>query len=243
MAILRDGQPVAEYTWQAAGRHTTQLLPIVDRICRDVSLPLDAWSGVAVATGPGSFNGVRAAIATALGLAMSRDVPLIGVGTLDILAYQAYLGAAVGQLDAGTRICAILPAGRGEVYYALYAPEQALEKSGSWATAARIEGPAVATAEHLRDRIRENQEGAPLIVCGSVTPDLAEMLRSADERAMTLPTPASSSRRATYLALLAQQFLDAGGTDQLLTVTPLYLRRVTVTQSRRPLSISVAGGA
>ena len=239
VAILREGQAVAEYTWRAAGRHTTQLLPIVDRLCHDVALPMDEWSAIAVATGPGSFNGIRAAMATALGLAVSRSVPLVGIGTLDILAYQAYLGQWGCHFDEGTTLYAIMPAGRGEVYYATYVPQQATATEGpaTWATMTRREGPAVATAEQLQHMASAHHD-TPVLICGALTSDLSAMLREQDGGNVAIAPPASGVRRATYLALLAAQYLESGGPDQLLTIAPLYLRRVTVTQSRRPLSIA-----
>ena len=66
--------------------------------------------GMAVATGPGSFNGIRVALATAKSLALALDVPLYGVPTLDVAAW--------GCSDAEGPVWAILEAGRGQLYAA-----------------------------------------------------------------------------------------------------------------------------
>jgi tRNA threonylcarbamoyladenosine biosynthesis protein TsaB len=227
---------VAESTWQAAGRHTAQLLPALDALCRATNLPPETWSAVAVATGPGSFNGIRSGIAAALGLAVSRDIPLAGVGTLDVLAYQAYLSVPPTLLPRQAAICAVLPAGRGEVYYATYQPARALGQSGSWAAASRVGGPVARPPDDVIAALRAEfgAGSAPLIVCGVVAADLLAALDTALGPRAVVANPAAGLRRATYLALLAEQYFQAGGQDQVLGVAPLYLRRVAVTRSRRP---------
>lgn len=66
-----------------------------------------AISGVAVALGPGSFTGIRVGVAYGLGLAMGLDVPLSGLGTLDLAAARAASEPATGLAEAG----------RGRVYH------------------------------------------------------------------------------------------------------------------------------
>ncbi len=121
---------------------------------------------------------MRAAISTALGLAVSRGLPLVGIGTLDVLAYQAFLAQADRRAEDGTLLLSIMPAGRGEFYYATYAPRQAVEGAGSWASKARRDGPAVATAEQRQDMMKA-LASTPVIVCGTLTADLMSMVREA----------------------------------------------------------------
>src|SRR6185437_1176876 len=75
-------------------------------------LSLSQLSAVAVATGPGSFTGVRVAVTVAKSLAFGLNIPLLGISTLDIIAYS--------QAAARFPVCALMDAGRGEFYAALY---------------------------------------------------------------------------------------------------------------------------
>ena len=238
VALLRDGLPIADYSWRAAGRHTAQLLPALDMLCHDTGSPPDSWSAVAVAIGPGSFNGIRSGMALAMGLAMSRSVPLVGIGGLDALAYAAYL-----ERGGGAPIVTLLPAGRSELYCATYRPPSSAQ-SGLWSAAARLAEPALTSLPDLLTALHALAQGSggPITIGGVLPPDAAASLSAALGDRVVLPLDGGLPRRAAALGLLAWQYLQAGGEDQLLTVAPLYLRRVTVTQSRRPLASTVAEG-
>ena len=84
----------------------------VDR--RDIGL-------IAVGSGPGSFTGIRIGIATARGLARAIGCPLMGISTLDALAY--------GALPAQLPIMPVIDARKSEIYCALYAPDGSLTTS------------------------------------------------------------------------------------------------------------------
>jgi tRNA A37 threonylcarbamoyladenosine modification protein TsaB len=102
---LHDGtRLLSEHTWLAQQDHTRTLLPNIQRLFEDARVGMDAISGVAVALGPGSFNGLRVGLSTAKGLAVARQLPLVGAGTLEVLA------AEYGPENA------VMNAGRGRVY-------------------------------------------------------------------------------------------------------------------------------
>jgi tRNA threonylcarbamoyladenosine biosynthesis protein TsaB len=73
--------------------------------------------GVAVAVGPGSFTGIRIGISFAIGLGLACDLPLIPVSTLDAIAWG---GRDIAKLTARSRLLALVPDRRGDVYSALY---------------------------------------------------------------------------------------------------------------------------
>ncbi len=91
-----------------------QLVPAIDRLFGEHGLDKAAVSCVVCGRGPGSFTGVRIAVATAKGLAAGLDVSLYGVATPDALAWQAWLDGVRGS------IAVLLDAMRGEVYPARY---------------------------------------------------------------------------------------------------------------------------
>ena len=118
---IYDGTAVlGEETWHAQRRHAEELFPTIERILSHTRAPMASITKIAVATGPGSFTGLRVAIAAAQGLARGCGATLVGVSTLDVLAYP--------HASSKLRTCPLLPAGRGEFYAALYQ-----ERNRKWA--------------------------------------------------------------------------------------------------------------
>ncbi len=116
-------------------RHATDLLAEVER----AAAAAGGWAEVdriAVGLGPGSFTGLRIAIATARGLAAATGLPASGVCTLDAL------GAAIGEAGAEGQRLAVLDGFRGEVFSALYS-----------ARGERVWEPAVSRPEELAERV------------------------------------------------------------------------------------------
>ena len=104
---LHDGtQPRAEHTWLARQDHTRTLVPAIQAALASAGTHLAQLSGLAVALGPGSFNGLRVGLSTAKGLALAQGLPLVGVGTLELLAAEYSLTEPA------------MNAGRGRVYVA-----------------------------------------------------------------------------------------------------------------------------
>ena len=88
-AIVEDDVLIAEYTTDFKKTHSQTLLPMVDEIVRMTETDLSTIDAVAVSAGPGSFTGLRIGAATAKGLCLALDKPLIAVPTLDALIYGA----------------------------------------------------------------------------------------------------------------------------------------------------------
>ncbi|NGM18022.1 tRNA (adenosine(37)-N6)-threonylcarbamoyltransferase complex transferase subunit TsaD [Eggerthellaceae bacterium zg-893] len=97
----------------------TTLLPTIDKTLRDLGIPRESIACVAVGRGPGSFTGVRIAMATAKGVASALGVGLVGVSSLDAVAW--------GVWDAGMRgpLAVVADAMRKEVYPVRYAVSEA----------------------------------------------------------------------------------------------------------------------
>lgn len=114
VAVVEDDVLVAEYTMNYKKTHSQTLLPMLDEIKKAVNLDLSTVDAIAVSAGPGSFTGLRIGSATAKGLGLALDKPLIGVPTVDALAYNLY------GTDKDTVICPIMDARRQQVYTGIY---------------------------------------------------------------------------------------------------------------------------
>lgn len=112
VALVEDDNLIAEYTIHHKKTHSQTLMPMLSEIKNMTELDLESVDAIAVAKGPGSFTGLRIGAATAKGLAMGLNKPIIEVPTLEGMAYQMYGTSAV--------ICPIMDARRNQVYTGLY---------------------------------------------------------------------------------------------------------------------------
>lgn len=112
VAIVTEEAMLAEYTVNFKKTHSQTLLPMLEEIVKMVELDLSEVDAIAVAAGPGSFTGLRIGSATAKGLGLALDKPLIGVPTLEGLAYNL--------CGTDKLICPMMDARRSQVYTGLY---------------------------------------------------------------------------------------------------------------------------
>ena len=112
VAVVEDDTLVAEYTVNYKKTHSQTLLPMLDEIVKMTELDLKTIDAIAVAKGPGSFTGLRIGSATAKGLGLALDKPLVGIPTVEALAYNLY--------DVNGLICPIMDARRKQVYTGIY---------------------------------------------------------------------------------------------------------------------------
>lgn len=99
--------------------HASSLCPIIDNILKRTGLKTQDLSAIAVSEGPGSYTGLRVGLSTAKGLCFGSDVPLIGIGTLDILAEEGKTHI-FEKLKKKSIIIPMADARRMEVYTADY---------------------------------------------------------------------------------------------------------------------------
>jgi tRNA threonylcarbamoyladenosine biosynthesis protein TsaB len=92
--------------------HAEFLVPAIKYISNEAGVSLTSVAGVAVGLGPGLFTGMRVGVATAKAMAQALRVPIIGIPSLDLLAY--------GVRHSSRLICATVDARRGEVFTAFY---------------------------------------------------------------------------------------------------------------------------
>nr|WP_317284060.1 tRNA (adenosine(37)-N6)-threonylcarbamoyltransferase complex dimerization subunit type 1 TsaB [uncultured Sellimonas sp.] len=119
VAVVEDEQILCEYTMNYKKTHSQTLLPMLDEAVKMTELSLETIDAIAVAAGPGSFTGLRIGSATAKGLGLALDKPLIHIPTVDAMAYRFF----------GFRglICPIMDARRGQVYTGIYRFEETFE--------------------------------------------------------------------------------------------------------------------
>lgn len=112
VAVVEDDNLIAEYTMNHKKTHSQTLVPMLDEIRNMTELDLSTIDAIAVAAGPGSFTGLRIGSATAKGLGLALNKPIIPVPTVDALAYNLY--------GFEKTICPLMDARRNQVYTGLY---------------------------------------------------------------------------------------------------------------------------
>ncbi len=108
----KDRKLLAEYTTDYKKTHSQTLLPMLDEIAKMTELDLATIDAIAVAAGPGSFTGLRIGAATAKGLGLALEKPLVAIPTLEGLAYNLW--------GTDKLVCPILDARRDQVYAGIY---------------------------------------------------------------------------------------------------------------------------
>ncbi len=241
IALCSEDDVYGEYTWHINNNHSVELLERIQRLLRECDIAMPELDGIAVATGPGSFNGVRVALATAKTLAFTLQKPLLGISTLDVIAAQ--------QQQSPHVLCAVMEAGRSELYAACYRAIPHITNRRSVSGVLRQLGDygifsPMQLAAFAQDQAR-NSTGIPVIghrepeilFCGELSSEAQQALYEQLPEQSLFVNNAQSTRHASVLAALAFQRWQEGRVDDPLLLEPLYLRRPSITTStkKRPL--------
>ncbi len=215
VAILDEGHVLCETILNVEVTHSERLLPTIDRALGEARISLEALGGIAVSIGPGSFTGLRIGLSTAKGLAYATGIPLVGVPTLEAMAWT--LPAARWQ------ICPVLDARKQEVYAALFRHE--LEGLR------RLTDDTALAPEALCRLIRN-----PTLFLGNGVDTYGALFRERLGDRMLLPPVASRGARPTCVAELGRMRLLRGERDAPESLVPRYLRPSEAELRRRAVA-------
>jgi tRNA threonylcarbamoyladenosine biosynthesis protein TsaB len=120
ISIAKNGEILEEAVNREQKDHGAFLQPAIQSISKKTGIRLSELDAIAVVAGPGSYTGLRVGMATAKGLCYALNKPLITIGSLKVLAWQAIQQLPVGQNDFPTLYCPMIDARRMEVFTAVY---------------------------------------------------------------------------------------------------------------------------
>ena len=209
LALVENNRILAELTWNCGKNHTVQLLPNLNYLLAQNSLSLESADCIIVARGPGSYNGLRVGISTARGLAYSLDVPIVGISTLEVEAWQ--------HASTGLPIRPILNAGREEVATTLYQMTD-----DGWT---QLEEEHLSTIDDLCSGIQTNT-----VFCGEYVYKIKDELTIKPGNKVILISHFAGLRRAGALAELGLRRIEAGDYDDTATLQPHYFRGPSITK-------------
>ncbi|HIE25065.1 MAG TPA: tRNA (adenosine(37)-N6)-threonylcarbamoyltransferase complex dimerization subunit type 1 TsaB [Anaerolineales bacterium] len=200
---LYDGvQVIGASSWYGKLRHTTSLAPEIDALFKRTNAKMDDLTALAVAIGPGSFTSLRVGLSLMKGLALSRNLPLIGIPTLDILS--------ASQPARDIRLACLLQAGRGRLAVGYYNASE----SGVWEPEGNL---SVMRIDELAASLEE-----PTLICGELSAEERQMIKKVE--LAELCSPARSLRNPVCLAEIAWERYQASDTDDAASLSPIYLQ-------------------
>lgn len=205
-AVVTDQVLTAEYTVNFKKTHSQTLLPMIDEICTMLELDLKDVDAIAVSGGPGSFTGLRIGSATAKGLGLALEKPLVHVPTVDAMAYNLYGTSAL--------ICPIMDARRNQVYTGLYHYEREFQ----------VVKPQCAM--DIRELAAElNGRGERVIFLGDGVPAYEALLGSLLIVPWDLAPAHCNRQRAASVAALGTAYYGMGKVETAMEHAPDYLRK------------------
>jgi tRNA threonylcarbamoyladenosine biosynthesis protein TsaB len=209
-AVARDGVVIRERGGDPDRAHDRRLPGDLLSLLEEAQVGLAGIDMYAVATGPGSFTGLRIGIATMQGLAFADDKPLIGIPAFDALA-------RIGSQQGSDRVATWIDAWRGEVYAALY-------ENGETARPATVQRPAA---------LIPSLAGSRTLFIGDAVDMYRQMIHDALDESAWIAEP-SAPLLAGTVALIATEMARGGHRPPPHAIRPVYVRRPDAELARDP---------
>jgi tRNA threonylcarbamoyladenosine biosynthesis protein TsaB len=204
---LGTEQGIVGGTVLTAGRPGDEaVVPAIEHLLRWTQTPPSSLSGVAVGLGPGLFTGMRVGIATGKTLAQALKIPIVGLASLDVLAFSV--------AHARTLICAVVDAKRGELFFAFYRAVP-----GGVTREAEFE---VGSPEHLAAELEARREDILMVGNGALA--YRRRLEAAGTH-VEFASAAYGFPAATALVELAIARMSREDFDRLHDLKPYYVRK------------------
>jgi len=228
VAVAEDDTLVAEFTVNHKKTHSQTLVPMLDAVKNLAALDLETVDAIAIAAGPGSFTGLRIGSATAKGLGLAWEKPIVPVPTVDGLAYNLY-----GTADV---VCPLMDARRGQVYTGLY---EFLYEGGAYRMHT-LRAQCALALEEIAAAV--NELGRRVIFLGDGVP----VFRGKIAECVTVPFVFAESfqnrQRASAVAALGMQYYREGKYEKAEEHAPVYLRPSQAEQAASEKQSGKCGG-
>jgi tRNA threonylcarbamoyladenosine biosynthesis protein TsaB len=205
VGIFDDASERAAWRADTDRNLCSQLAAEIAAVLDRAAVPFTQLDLVAIGLGPGSFTSLRIGLATAKGISLARDVPLVGVSSLAAMSWQ--------EGDRSTDLCPVLDARRGDLYAALDSVEAKVLTA--------VQPPFLAQAPDLADRLLAHAR--PLTVFGRLTAEQSAEIASHGPRLTVVRDPVFPDPRA--VAELGRLAFESRGSDDVASLRPIYVRK------------------
>lgn len=221
VAIVCDDNLLGEYTVNYKKTHSQTLLPMLKEVAEMTELDLQTIDAIAIAGGPGSFTGLRIGSATAKGLGLALEKPVISVPTVEALAYNL-----AGHRDM---VCPLMDARRNQTYTGLYT------FAGNEMQVVR--GQCAVGIDEIVDNI--NEKGMPVVFLGDGVPVFSQYIKEHCRVSYSYAPPHLNKQRAGAVAALGAVYFGRGQYETAAAHKPEYLR---LSQAERERKEQLAAG-
>jgi tRNA threonylcarbamoyladenosine biosynthesis protein TsaB len=205
VALHQEGQLLGTKEIHIEHSHASKLAVLVDEVLKEASVEASQLSAIAVSAGPGSYTGLRIGTSTAKGLCFALDIPLLAVGSLQLLAHQMSK-----QNPTQAYLCPMIDARRMEVYCEVF--DAALK------TVSPVEAKVIDHTS-FADLLASHE----IIFFGDGSGKCADQLTHPNAKFVPGISPAASAMGA-----LVHQKLNAGQVEDVVTFEPHYLKEFMI---------------
>lgn len=211
VAIVENDVLLAEYTTDYKKTHSQTLLPMLEELRDMIELDLESIDAIAIAAGPGSFTGLRIGAATAKGLGLALDKPLVEIPTLEGLAYNLWGTSHV--------VCPLMDARRNQVYTGIYE----FVPAGNTFQLQTIKGQCAIGIDEIITEL--NDLGREVIFLGDGVPVYTKNLEEQLQVSYSFAPAGNNRQRAASVATLGAVYYAQGKMVTAAEHQPEYLRK------------------
>lgn len=224
VAVVEEETLLAEYTVDYKKTHSQTLLPMLDTIGKMIELDMQTIDAIAVAAGPGSFTGLRIGSATAKGLGLALEKPIVAVPTTEALAYNLFGSRGI--------VCPLMDARRNQVYTGIY------RFCGN--EMVTVEGQMAVDIDMVAEKL--NALGEEVIFLGDGVPVFREILKEKIQVPCIFAPAHVNKQRASAVAALGLVYARQGRLESAAEHKPEYLRMSQAERERKEREKQQMGG-
>jgi len=218
VAIVEDNILLAEYTTNYKKTHSQTLLPMLAELREMIDLDMESIDAIAIAAGPGSFTGLRIGAATAKGLGLALDKPLVEVPTLEGLAYNL--------CGTDKLVCPLMDARRNQVYTGVYE----FVRDGQEYRLQVVEEQCAIDIGEIAEKL--NALGREVIFLGDGVPVYKDAISEKVCVPYSFAPAGNNCQRAASVAALGKVYFAQGKTVSAAEHQPEYLRKSQAERER-----------
>lgn len=207
VAIIDEEKVICDFNLSIGTTHSETLLPMIDEVCKTSRIDLSEVDVLACGIGPGSFTGLRIGLATIKGFALAQNKNVIGVPTLDALAYN------IANFDG--IICSVLDARNNNVYAGIYKYENdKVFLQGDYITE---------NLDTLIDILKAKNEKVIFVGDGAIS-FKEKFIQSLNEKALFAPLHLNNQLSSSVAKVALDRAL-VNDFDDADTLNPMYLKK------------------
>ena len=207
LSLIEDKDILIEYTINGLKKkHSSILVPTIKDLLKTIDLKMEEINGIAVSIGPGSFTGLRIGLGVAKGLSYTCSLPLLGIPTLDAIAFPLK--------EIPYLICPVLESKKDEIYDVVFRGGDSLY---------RVMDYKCEDIQSLLIRLAPLKE--KIIFLGNGIKKYRDIIREKIGKNALFVDSQLNLPVATSIAFLGLNKLKKGEEDDISTITPFYLRK------------------